>query len=117
VALVVAVVATTMGVVLASLESFLLCGLAGALLLGATAPFLLPTRYTVTDDDVEVARGLRRTRRRLVDLRRMEVGDDRILLSPLARPSWLDRYRGLTLELDGAARDRVLDHLRARLGR
>jgi len=116
VALVVAVVATTVGAVLLSFESALLAVLAGGLLVVAVAPFLLPTRYTITEETIEVARGLRRTRRRLCDLRRLDVGDDLALLSPFRAPSRLDRWRGVVLFLDGSERERVLGLLRERLG-
>jgi hypothetical protein len=114
-ALVVAVLALTMAVVLMSFESLLLALLAGAVILAAVAPFLLPTRYTVTDEGIEAARGLRRTTRRFADLRRVDVGGDSALLSPFRAPRRLDRYRGLVVFLDGADRERVVALLRERV--
>src|SRR5262249_30422966 len=115
VALVVAVVATTMGVVLMSFDSLLLAALAGVVLVVAVAPFLLPTRYTVTDEAIEAARGFRRVRRRFADLRRVDVGDDRALLSPFRAPRRLDPYRALMVFPDGADRARVVGILRDKI--
>ena len=117
VALVVAVIATTMAAVLISFEDALLAVLAGVLLVVAVAPFLLPSRYTVTSEGVEVARGFRTRSRRFADLRRLEIGETAALVSPLARPSWLDRQRGLLILFDGADREKVVSILRARTQR
>ncbi len=114
-ALCVAVIATTMGAVLLSFSSALLCVLAGVLLLAATAPFLFPTRYTVTDEGVAAERAFRRRERRFAELRRLDVGPDAALLSPFRAPSWLDRQRGLLVLLDGADREAVLSLLRSKL--
>jgi hypothetical protein len=114
-ALVVGVVALTAAGVLATFDSGFLAILSVVILLLAVAPFLLPTRYTVTDDGIEAVRALGRRARAWKDLRRVEVGRDAALVSPFARPSWLDRQRGLLLLLDGADRDRVVAILRERI--
>ena len=115
VVLVAAVTLLTAGAVLASLESAWLSLLSVIILLVATAPFLLPTRYTITDLGIEEQRGLRRRARRWADLRRLQVGREAALVSPFARPNWLDRYRGLIVLLDGADRDEVVGILKARV--
>ncbi len=97
-------------------DSPLLAALAALFLLIAIAPFLLPTRHTLTDEGVAAERAFGRRSRRYADLRRIEVGGSTALVSPFARPSWLDRYRGLVLILDGADRERVVailkDHIK-----
>jgi hypothetical protein len=115
VALAVAVIATTMGVVLMSFESALLTVVAGVVLVSSIAPFLFPTRYTVTEDGVAAERIFRRRERRFADLRRLDVGDRAALLSPFRAPSWLDRQRGLLVFFDGADRDEVLRILRSKI--
>jgi hypothetical protein len=115
VALVVAVVATTCGVVLLTFESALLALLAAVVLCASVAPFLLPTRYTLTDEGIEAARALMTRRRRFADLRRLEVGRDAALASPLPRPSFLDRRRGIWIWFDGTDRERVVKLLRQRI--
>lgn len=111
-----AVAFLTAGAVLASFESALLAALAAVILVVALAPFLFPTHYRLTDDGVEERRLWSSRSRRWADLRRVQVGPGAALVSPFARPSWLDRYRGMMLYLDGADRDAVVDILRARVG-
>jgi len=115
VALVVAVVATTAGVVMLTFDSAWLALLAAAILLLSVSAFLLPTRYTLTDEGIEAARALVVRRRRFADLRRLDVGRDAALASPLARPSFLDRRRGIWIWFDGADRERVVALLRERI--
>ena len=117
VALVAAVVLVTCSVVISSLESFLLAGLAAAILVLAVAPFLFPTRYTLDDQGVCERRMLRRRSRRWSELRRLEVGREAALLSPFARPNWLDRYRGLIVMFDGGDRAAVVSFLEDKLRR
>lgn len=114
-ALVIAVVLLTTGAVLASLESLLLTALAAVILVSAVSPFLFPTRYTLTDTGVSETRLWRHKARQWADLRRLQVGPGAALVSPFARPSWLDRYRGVVLMFDGADRDQVVAILRQRI--
>lgn len=116
VALVVAVVCLSAGAVLASFESAFLAALAAVILLVSIAPFLLPTRYTVTDEGVEAVRAFGKRARRFSELRRVEVSGDLALLTPFARRTWMDRYRGLLVLLDGADRERVVAILKERVG-
>jgi hypothetical protein len=69
---------------------------AGALA-SATAEFLLPIRYRLTDELVESRNGLSIRRLRWSEVRRACLLEDGIYLSPLPRPSRLDAYRGLFL--------------------
>jgi hypothetical protein len=110
-----AVVFLTTGAVLASLQSLLLTVLSAVILLVAVAPFLLPTHYTLTDEGVHERRFLRRKARAWRDLRRVQIGPRAALVSPFARPSWMDRYRGLVIWFDGADRDQVIALLRSRV--
>lgn len=113
--LVLAVLLLTAGAVLASFESLLLTGLAVVFLIVAVAPFLFPTRYTLTDAGVSEKRLWRHKIRQWADLRRLQIGPGAALVSPFARPHWLDRYRGLVLMFDGADRDRVVAIIRERM--
>jgi len=117
-ALIAAVVLVTMWVVLVTLESLFLSVLAAIILLVSVGPFLLPTRYRLTATGVEERRLVQRRFRAWKDLRRVEVGPGAALVSPFARRSWMDRYRGVMLYLDGldpAARDQVVATLRRRV--
>ena len=114
--LVAAVVMISAWAVLVTLGSAFLAALAAVILVVSVAPFLLPTHYRLDDDGVEERRLWTRKRRAWSDLRRLQVGPGAALVSPFARRSWLDRYRGLVLYFDGADRDRVVEVLRARIG-
>jgi hypothetical protein len=115
IALVAAVLLLTMGAVLTSLGSAFLAVLAAVIIVVSIAPFLFPTHYALTDEGVEERRLWSTRARRWKDLRRLEVGRGAALVSPLARKSWLDRYRGLILQLDGADRDQVVRILNERM--
>ncbi len=118
-ALVVAVVALTAAAVLASLESAFLAALAALILVVATAPFLFPTRYVVTDEGIQATRLFGTRSRRFRDLRRIDVSarGDLVVVSPFARRSFLDRTRGLLVFLDGVDRERALSILREKIPR
>ncbi|HLU68568.1 MAG TPA: hypothetical protein VKZ63_19940 [Kofleriaceae bacterium] len=115
VVLVVAVLLLTAGAVLLSFESLFMTALAVVIVVVSVSPFLFPTHYRLSDAGVEERRlGVRRARR-WQDLRRVQVGPRAALVSPFARPSWMDRYRGVILLLDGADRDAVIAELRRRI--
>lgn len=113
--LVAAVVLVSAWAVLVALESPYLALLATVILVVSVAPFLLPTHYRLDDDGVEERRLWTRKRRAWTDLRRLQIGPGAALVSPFARPSFLDRHRGLLLYLDGADRERVVAVLRERV--
>lgn len=113
--LVACVVLLTAGAVLASLQSLFLAALAVVILLVAVAPFLFPTRYVLTEDGIEERRLGRRRARRWDELRRLQVGAGAALVSPFARRSWLDRYRGIIVMFDGADREAVVALLREKI--
>lgn len=115
IALVAAVVLVTAWVVLVTLESVWLAVLAAAILVVAVARFLFPTRYRLADDGVHEHALFRHRFRAWHELRRVQVGPGAALVSPFARPSWMDRYRGIILYLDGADREAVLAALRERI--
>lgn len=102
-----AVIFLTAGAVMMSLESGFLTVLAVVILLVGVAPFWLPTTYVLTDVGVEERRALRTKTRDWKHMRRYQVGPGAALVSPFARPSWMDRYRGLIMYLDGADREQV----------
>lgn len=115
-ALVVAVFFLTLGATLTAFKSLFLTGLAGTILIVGVASFLFPTRYRLTDSGVEARSLVRRKFRKWSDLRRYTIGSGAALVTPFSRPSWMDRYRGIMLLLDGADRDRVIAVLDERVG-
>ena len=76
--------------------------------------YFLPTRYKIDGEGVEVATAFGRSQRRWSTLRRFAADHRGITLSPYARRSWLDPYRGVRL-LYHRNRDEVLAAVAARL--
>jgi hypothetical protein len=119
VALVAAVVLLTAGGVLGTFQSALFATIATAILIASVAPFLFPTRYVLTDLGIEQHRAFRSRARPWGELRRLQVGSEAALVSPFARPSALDRYRGIIVMFDGVdreRRERIVHLLRERVG-
>lgn len=111
--LLVAAVLLTAGAIMAVVESPFLTVLGVVILVVATAAFWAPTRY-VLDAHGATERRLGRTKSRAwTDLRRVQAGPGAMLLSPFARPHWLERYRGIIVYLDGADRTRAIELARA----
>ncbi len=115
VALVAAVVLLTAGGVVGTLQSLYLGALSVVILLVATAPFWLPTHYVLSDTGVRLRRAGRTRERAWGELRRLAVGADAALVSPFARPNWMDRYRGITVMFDGGDRDEIVAILSERV--
>ena len=113
--LAVCVVALTAWAVLVGLRSGWLAVIAAVLLVGAIGPFLIPTHYRLDDGGISERRLFVTRSRRWTELRRVEIGRAAALVSPYAQRRWLDRYRGLVVQLDGADRERVIAELRERV--
>ena len=83
----------------------------------STAGFWFPTRYEVDADGVGWRRLGGGRRRCWEDLRRFEEWPGGVLLSPFARPTVLDRVRGLELRFSGTGeREMVMSAVRTRIG-
>ena len=83
--------------------------------LGTLAPVLSPARCRVDEEGIEMRGPLGVARRRWGELRRAANRPAGLLLSPYARPHWLDPYRGLLLPMPSRGREGLLDELRGRL--
>ncbi len=69
------------------------------ILLGSLHRFWLPTRFRVSQSQIEVWRWFIRTVHPLENYKRAVIGDGWIFLSPFADPSRLDSHRGLLIQL------------------
>jgi hypothetical protein len=78
-----------------------LAGLAAIILLVATGPFYVPTRYRLSADGVEIARPWRSWHRPWSHFRSVRRGGELVVLSPFTGPSWLESFRGEKLFLEG----------------
>jgi len=87
----------------------------GLAVLGTLSPVLSPARCRVDEDGVEMRGPFGTARRRWSELRRVSARPAGVLLSPYARPHWLDPYRGLLLPMPAQERENLLAALRGRL--
>jgi hypothetical protein len=83
--------------------------------LGTLSPVLSPARCRVDDAGVEKRGPFGTVRRPWGALRRARTRPAGLLVSPYARPHWLDPYRGLVLPLPSRGRQALLADLQARL--
>lgn len=98
------------------LRSQLLGLLAGLLLVASISDFLLPMRFRLTDEGVEVRGLLHRRRMAWSQVRRVVPDALGVKLSPLPRPSRLDAYRGIYVWFEGNSEEVlafIAHHVRA----
>ena len=88
-------------------EGLLYGAIALAVLSGSMSRFLLPTSYEIGAAGIAVSHLFRRRLRTWEEIRRVEVRDDGLFLSPFARPSRLDSYRGLFLPAAGVGVEKL----------
>lgn len=100
-ALIAAIVLLSAWVVMVTLESAFLALLAAVILVVTILPFLVPTHYQLDEHGIEQRRLGARRFRPWSELRRLQIGPGAALVSPFARPSWMDRHRGFLLYFDG----------------
>jgi PH (Pleckstrin Homology) domain-containing protein len=111
-----ALMTVAMCLVIASLgEPPLVRLILGLAVLGTLSPVLSPARCRVDDDGIQMRGPFGTARRRWSDLRRVATRPAGVLLSPYARPHWLDPYRGLLLPMPARGREGLLADLRGRL--
>ena len=111
---VIAAIALAAGLAYAVFGHLLPALITGAALLSAVSEFLLPITYRLTAEGVSRRNGLGYSFLAWKDVRRCLASPDGVQLSPLAGPSRLDAFRGITLRLppDVATRERLAEMLR-----
>jgi hypothetical protein len=110
-----ATTALGIGLVVASLAQPLLVRVGlGLAVLGALAPALAPARCRVDEQGVEKRGPFGTVRRPWDALRRASRGATAVLVSPYARPHWLESYRGVVLPLPTRGRDALKAELASR---
>ena len=87
----------------------------GLAVLGTLSPALSPARCRVDEAGVQKRGPFGTARRRWDELKRAATRPAGLLLSPYARPHWLEPYRGLLLPVPSRGRETLLADLRARL--
>lgn len=88
-------------------EGLLYGAIALAVLSGSMSRFFLPTSYEIGGAGIAVSHLFRRRLRTWEEIRRVEVRKDGLFLSPFARPSRLDNFRGLFLPASGVGVEKL----------
>lgn len=89
--------------------------LGAAILIGSLASFYLPTRYRLDPDNIEIKTI---TQTRVMEWKKYRTwypDKNGVLLSPFARPTRIENFRGLYIRFAGN-RDEVLEFVKNRLG-
>lgn len=85
------------------------------LLVAAEFPFFLRATYRFDADGASMRRAGATVSKRWDQLKSYYPDRNGVLLSPFARPYWLENFRGIYLQY-GSHRYKVLEYLKARLG-
>ncbi len=103
-------------VVLVWLISFspFLTALAVIILFGSLGGFYFPTRYTIYEDHIVVKTMIQTLRKNWSQFRSYYPDKNGVLLSPFARPTRLENFRGLYIKFAGN-RDRVMEIVRSKI--
>lgn len=82
-------------------ESVLFLVISIVLLLGSLAPFYFPTRYELTEDKLKIKYAFSSVERSWGFYRSYYPDKNGVLLSPFARPSRLESFRGVYVRFEG----------------
>jgi len=89
--------------------------LAIVLLSGAVAPFFVITRYRLDEKGVSIKRYVTTMKKRWEEMRSYYPDKNGVLVSPFAKPSRLENFRGVYLRF-GGNREKVLAVLEQNIG-
>lgn len=96
-------------------HSLLFAILGPAMVIAASAEFLLPIRYRLTNRRACAAYGAARLEIEWPQVRRVLVGETGVKLSPLVRAGRLDAFRGVVLRADSPMRRKEIESLIGRM--
>ena len=103
-----------LGIVYAAFRTVGWVILAALFLIGSLRRFLFPTRYRLTTSGIEIRQAIGKVMRKWSDFKRADFERNGVFLSPFAKSSRLENYRGLFLpyptereRLEGIVRERM----------
>ena len=102
-------------VVWVSTSSILLTGLAVIIMLASMSSFFLPTRYELDQKKVKIRFCFTNREREWSGFRSFYVDKNGVLLSPFAKPSRLENFRGVYVRFS-RNKDQVVDFVRSKIG-
>lgn len=76
--------------------------------------FYFPTHYKITESNISSRCLINKKSKNWDDLRRYEEAEEGVLLSPMSKPSFLDRFRGLYVGFN-KNRDEILEIIKKKL--
>ena len=103
-----------LGIVYAAFHAIGWVILTALFLIGSLRRFLFPTHYRLTTSGIEIRQAIGKVTRQWSDFKRADFERNGIFLSPFAKSSRLENYRGLFLpyptereRLEGIVRERI----------
>jgi len=103
-------------VVYLTTSSLLLTVLSVVILLGSLSSFFLPTHYELDQEKIKVRFFLTKREREWSAFRSFYVDKNGVLLSPFAKPSRLENFRGIYVRFN-QNKDQVVDFVKSRIQR
>jgi hypothetical protein len=101
-------------VVYVTTSSILLTGLAVIIMLGSMSSFFLPTNYELDQKKVKIRFFFTNREREWSAFRSFYVDKNGVLLSPFAKPSRMENFRGVYVRF-GRNKDQVVDFVRTKM--
>jgi hypothetical protein len=101
-------------VVYVTTSSILLTGLAVIIMLGSMSSFFLPTNYELDQEKVKIRFFFTNREREWSAFRSFYVDKNGVLLSPFAKPSRMENFRGVYVRF-GRNKDQVVDFVRTKM--
>jgi hypothetical protein len=88
--------------------------LAVVILMGSMSPFFFPTKYELTQDRVKVRFLAVKKDKAWTEFRSYYPDKNGVFISPFAKPSRIENYRGLYLRYEGNGKE-VLDFVKSKI--
>jgi len=103
-------------VVYLATSSLFLTGLSVVIMLGSLSSFFLPTHYELDQEKVKIRFFLTKREREWSTFRSFYVDKNGVLLSPFAKPSRLENFRGVYVRFS-QNKDQVVDLVKSKIER
>ena len=98
-----------------SFQSIAVTILSGICLICSLCRYFVPSRYELYDDRVVVVSFSRRAMKPWSDFRSFYTDRNGVLLSPFARPSRLENFRGIYVRFGNGKRDEIIEFVRRKV--
>jgi len=103
-------------VVYLATSSLFLTGLSVIIMLGSLSSFFLPTHYELHQEKIKIRFFLTKREREWSTFRSFYVDKNGVLLSPFAKPSRLENFRGIYVRFS-QNKDQVVDFVKSKMER